>query len=105
MSSRTLAAIHVERQADDDRADLTISQHRSNRVEVVLERAPLDDPHRMRPHRSGIGHSYPDSATSEIKCGDWHRKISTWEGSLDPRPLLARSESSRRADNSRKMVE
>jgi hypothetical protein len=75
MSSRTLAAIHVERQADDDCADMTISQHRSNRVEVVLERAPLDDTQRMRPHRSRISNGYPDPSASEIKRGYWHSFI------------------------------
>ena len=72
MSSGTLAAIHVERQAEDDRPDLTISQHRSNRVEVMLERAPLDDTQRMRPYRSRISDSYPYSATAKVKRCNRH---------------------------------
>jgi hypothetical protein len=41
----------------------------------VLERAPLDDTHRMRPHRSRISNRDSDSSASEIKCGYWHSFI------------------------------
>src|SRR5258708_38474512 len=49
-SSRTFTAIHVERQADDDRADATLTQHRSYSINVMLDCTPLDDANRMPPH-------------------------------------------------------
>src|SRR5580692_10763974 len=35
----------------------------------------------MRPDRSRISNGYPDPSASEIKCGYWHRWLSTWDGS------------------------
>ena len=38
-SRRPFAAVHVERQADDDNTEVTIAQHRSDGVEVAPQRS------------------------------------------------------------------
>src|ERR1700683_309743 len=70
-----LAAIHVERQSDDDRAHVSIPQQRAYCVEIMLERPPLDDTQRMHPHRRRISNSDADSAAAEIKRGYRHQAV------------------------------
>src|SRR5208282_1844897 len=83
---RAFAAIHVERQANDEYANAAVAQHRGDRLNVLFERAPCDDPQRMRSHRGRVGDRNPDSPAAEINRCDWHPH---------PRPVPPRTAASR----------